>query len=611
MRNRSSQKVTLEQVMEVPGLATQLMAVLPIPDRVRLRRTSKAFLVAVDTSLLGVTELFGEDLQRGGREPGTGALSWLLRKCPNLQVLSMELREPIADPFYGVEEWESLSLMEMETKGTKLGAALEDIAAMCKGLKHLSVARCSGVTDGGVLAIAGACQGLESLNVAATQIGDAAIQAVAASCPGLQRLVVTNCKRVSDASLVSVAKHCRQLVALSVDETLVTDAGVTAVAQNCPRLRQLAVGANASDAAIAQVAAHCPALETLGVANCKRVTDASIKRIAECCPRLTRLDAGGAGIRDEGISALATTCPRLRHLDLGLGRCTVPLILRSLAGADAPDTRGGGIAVLAGCKQLEYLDVSDWQRVTDEGIAEVARGCTRLRHLAVTECKLLTDVGISRVAASCSGLQELIVSHTKITAAGLKAVASGCPELRYVDLAMSHAGGEGLIALANGCRKLEHLDVSGVYDFVKRPAIEAIARCCPRLRVFRADCDDLSDADVAPLVETKDSALRVLDLSACDDISDKTVRLVAKNCPRLQALRVSGCRRVKDASVTQLAKHCKDLQYVDVDESGVTFFSQDLQKNMRGILWHGSTGCMQALRFMLFANRSPFLFISF
>eukprot|EP00899_Mesostigma_viride_P008575 jgi/Mesvir1/17719/Mv16612-RA.1 len=76
--------------MAVPGVGARMMGALLVIDRVRLRRTCRFFLPAVDDSLQRLTQLFFEVSDKGGCPAAcTAGLPWLLTKCPNLQTLSV------------------------------------------------------------------------------------------------------------------------------------------------------------------------------------------------------------------------------------------------------------------------------------------------------------------------------------------------------------------------------------------------------------------------------------------------------------------------------------------------------------------------------------------
>eukprot|EP00899_Mesostigma_viride_P007910 jgi/Mesvir1/1711/Mv21167-RA.1 len=562
----SSSQVTLYQIFAAPGIGAHVMGFLSIPERVQVRRTCRAFLSAVDQTLQGLTELFGEDVASSEWRPGTQGLRWLVIKCPNLRTLSVASREDHEEPWRERDRfsltWPTVELQYIQPRVVSLG----DIARTCQGLTYLNVAGCSeDVTGAGIMAIARSCRGLEALDVSDCHVGDAAIQAVAESCRGLRRLAASCMWSVTDASLVSLGQHCPQLEALDVDFAGVTDEGVIAIAGGCPCLRRLVVACRVTDAAISQVAEHCRELEHLGVEACKSVTDASIKTIAANCPRLRRLDVPNTGITDNSISVLAGKCTELRRLNV----------------AETGVSDAGISVVAAHCAQLEYLDVSECDKVTDDSITQVGRRCAHLQALLIGSCMKVGDAGIGMVARNCAGLRKLVIRMSGYTDAGIKAIARHCGELEYLDMAHGGRDGCSLVALAKGCRQLEYLDIS-MLNAVSERSFAAIGRYCTGLRVLRARYQR-SKETLWALIEKVGPALEVLDLSnSC--VTDKAIGWMAVCCPQLQVLILDNCH-VRNKGVRMIAKAFTDLRHLNVLECDLTDDSISLLPDDCDVMW--------------------------
>eukprot|EP00899_Mesostigma_viride_P017713 jgi/Mesvir1/25943/Mv20937-RA.1 len=522
MLTRSALKVTLEQVMAVPGVGAQVMASLPVSDRVRLRLTCRSFRAAADESLLHLTDLFGEDIagSRTGK-PVEAALTWLLTKCPNLTTLSVASRAYPGAPWQMRDRWLRSRLWSEHEENTKGMPPLEIIAARYRGLTCLDVSACVTVTDAGLIAIAQTCCQLIALDVSGCDVGDASITSLAASCPGLLRVAVFYCRRVTDASLASLGRHCHQLEELDVGYTQVTDDGLT------------------------QVAAHCHRLRRLCLSNCDRVTNVGIRQIGEGCPRLRWVDLPLFSTRvwDRGIRSLVEHCGNLRRLNLaGLTEITDDSVLTAAHY----------------CPQLEFLDVARCTIVSDEGIEAVADKCPRLRHLSVAECFQVTDASISKVAKQCRRLRELVLRRSGITAASIDAIAASCRELRYLDMGReidstplysawgrprpwNHPDIDGsLAALAQGCPQLEYLNVTSFLTEM-RAAMAALGRYSVRLRVLKAGGNFVRDGDVSRLVQKRGHQFQSLGFSNTL-VTEKAVVQVARKCAQLVSLSLRNCQ---------------------------------------------------------------------
>ena len=134
------------------------------------------------------------------------------------------------------------------------------------------------------------CPHLTHLNLnGADDVTDELLSLVAAN-PQLQDLDVTHTTRITDASMILVAQHCRALRRLNIGSTgdRITDASIAVVARNCLMLQYLNVSytERITDASMILVAQHCRALRNLNVWGTKdRITDASLNLIRQQCPR--------------------------------------------------------------------------------------------------------------------------------------------------------------------------------------------------------------------------------------------------------------------------------------------------------------------------------------
>eukprot|EP00899_Mesostigma_viride_P000152 jgi/Mesvir1/10137/Mv06766-RA.1 len=568
MLTRSSQKVTLERLMAVPGIGARVMSSLPIPNRIRLRRTCRAFKSAVDDSLHSLTELFGEDIAGGGCHPGERGLTWLLDKCPHLVTLSTSAR---ADHLEWWNERDATALawtwLGNDENIFSAFLSLDDIGRRYRELEYLNVAGCVDVTDADLTALARSCRHLLAVDVSGCRdVTDASIIAIAEHCKDLQRIFLCECEDVTDYSLVALSEHCRHLVAVGVGSTSATDVGITALVRNCPQLRQLVLPDQVTDAGIRQVAQHCPELMRLGLTDPESVTEASMKIVAERCRRLEQLDGPWCDyITDDFLCSMAGNVGLFRRL--------------SLARTPTSDRSLGSISDY--CWWLQHLDVRRCVGVTDEGLEEIAGGCKQLRHLAVSGCPDVGDFGVRCIAERCPNLRTLKVADTEITDDSMRAVAAFCPELRQLDMSSCFRVVDAgtLVALARGCRELEHLDVSWT-ECVTQGGVAAVSRYCVRLRVFRACCGALRDKDVAVLIKGVGRRLRVLDLAG-NKITDRTLKLVGQHCRWLHELDVASHSRVTDAGVSAVALACRELRMVDVSMCKVTDASLSLLDRYR------------------------------
>ena len=84
-------------------------------------------------------------------------------------------------------------------------------------LRTLSLYECTRVTDASVLEVARRCSNLQTLNLyECMRITDASLLEVARRCSNIQWLDLTDCSNITDASVMEVARRCSNLQTLSL-----------------------------------------------------------------------------------------------------------------------------------------------------------------------------------------------------------------------------------------------------------------------------------------------------------------------------------------------------------------------------------------------------------
>jgi hypothetical protein len=114
-----------------------------------------------------------------------------------------------------------------------------------------------------------------------------------------------------------------------------------------------------------------------------------------------------------------------------------------------------GLAHLAACKSLEWLDLS-LLPVTDGGFKQLA-DATKLKQLFLEGTKL-TDASLPQIGA-CKQLEELDLSNLAVSDEGLSAI-SNLRNLKVLYLTNSPISDAGLIHL-RGLKQLESLETTG------------------------------------------------------------------------------------------------------------------------------------------------------
>jgi hypothetical protein len=213
------------------------------------------------------------------------------------------------------------------------------------------------------------------------------------------------------------------------------------------------------------------------------------------------------------------------------------------------------VALGNGCPRLASVGTLVWG-ITDVGLQAVARNGA-LSTLRLQNCCKLTDEGLQAAVAFCPLLESVDLSYCTLSDASLIALGQHCHNLRELNIQGTSMTDEGLLAIAAGCLRLEKL-VAKQNDF--GPAIEAIARSCPRLRtlvvaeVEVATQAVLAVAECCPLLEE-------LGLCGCEAIGDEDITAVVRGCPALRWLDIAGTA-VTALDLRAVRDHCKELQHI-------------------------------------------------
>lgn len=107
-------------------------------------------------------------------------------------------------------------------------------------LKVFTFFRCTGITDSGILAIAGGCPGLEMINVAyCKEITDNSLL-LFSKCAQLNTIECRGCPHITYLGLAAIAAGCRQLTKLDIKKCYkIDDAGMIPLAHFSQNLKQV------------------------------------------------------------------------------------------------------------------------------------------------------------------------------------------------------------------------------------------------------------------------------------------------------------------------------------------------------------------------------------
>uniref|UniRef100_A0A3Q2ZXM7 F-box and leucine-rich repeat protein 13 n=1 Tax=Kryptolebias marmoratus TaxID=37003 RepID=A0A3Q2ZXM7_KRYMA len=265
----------------------------------------------------------------------------------------------------------------------------------CRNLQELNVSECFNVTDVMVQRIIEGCPCLLYLNLSCTLITNNTLKEISRNCVRLQYLSLAYCCRFTDKGFLylTTGKGGRNLIHLDLSGcTQMTVNGFRYISAGCPSLRQLVINdmPTLSDSCVLALLARCCCLSSLSLLDAPHLSDVALKAIAETANlRAFRIE-GNNQLTDIGWKALCSSSPAL---------C-------SLHAAECPRMTDDGLRAVATLKNLQDLDISLCNRVSDIGIECLTKGSSanKLQKLNVSHCSLISDISVKRIAKRYLGI---------------------------------------------------------------------------------------------------------------------------------------------------------------------------------------------------------------
>ncbi|ENN74314.1 F-box/LRR-repeat protein 7 [Dendroctonus ponderosae] len=287
----------------------------------------------------------------------------------------------------------------------------------CPSVERIYVTNGAKLSDKSLLLLAKRCPELTHLQLqGCTNITNNALFEIATRCIHLQHLDVTGCVKISCISINSISDANRRMQLQYLDLTdcvTVLDGGLRIIVQNCPQLAYLYLRRciQITDAGLKYVPSFCSGLRELSVSDCSNVTDFGLYELAKLGPTLRYLSVAKCDqVSDAGLKVIARKCYKLRYLNA--------------RGCEA--VSDDAITVLArSCTRLRALDIGKCD-VSDAGLRALAESCPNLKKLSLRNCELVTDRGVQCVAYYCRGLQQLNIQDCQISLEGYRAVKKYC-----------------------------------------------------------------------------------------------------------------------------------------------------------------------------------------
>mmetsp|Transcript_4912 Transcript_4912/g.7988 ORF Transcript_4912/g.7988 Transcript_4912/m.7988 type:complete len:503 (-) Transcript_4912:210-1718(-) len=335
--------------------------------------------------------------------------------------------------------------------------------------------------------------------------------------------------------------------------------------QYCPNLLELDIhhcNRVLNDLLVTLISALCPLLQRLNLSNCRRLTDSGIRALAQNCNDLKILSLEGVfQITDTGIRAIANNCSQLTTIDISLCERVTDTGFRHL---------------VQSCPVLNTINISECENLTGEAIAAIGQHCHHLSSLSMqgigggltVECMSLLARGPSSAANAPATPASADTGNTGNTGNAGDTDADTATNMHLTSLDVSFnffLSDEMIMAVAKHCKQLKSLDISGCEELTDK-CINALVDNHIQLQsiglVFNSDALATSTA-VIELFKNSPNMLEARISNFGGDING-VVRALATYCLHLQTFTTMSNVNLETAAMLDLVRNCPQLKYIDV-----------------------------------------------
>ncbi|KAJ5945539.1 hypothetical protein N7454_002378 [Penicillium verhagenii] len=231
----------------------------------------------------------------------------------------------------------------------------------------------------------------------------------------------------------------------------------------------------------------------------------------------------------------------------------------------ARDVSDGTVVPFTQCKRIERLTLTNCSELSDRGVSDLVEGNRHLQALDVSDLVHLTDHTLYTVSRNCPRLQGLnITGCKKVTDESLIIVSQNCHQIKRLKLnGVENVSNRSILSFAENCPAILEIDLHDC-KLVTSPSITALLTTLRYLRELRlAHCVEIDDSAFLNLPDGRVfESLRILDLTACENLKDEAVERIVFAAPRLRNLVLAKCRFITDRSVQAICRLGKNLHYV-------------------------------------------------
>ncbi|KAJ3037014.1 hypothetical protein HDV00_002147 [Rhizophlyctis rosea] len=294
-----------------------------------------------------------------------------------------------------------------------------------------------------------------------------------------------------------------------------------------------------------------------GQLTCLNLSGVVIRHVVSEVPVVApAADASPNGVMPTTLESLTARDVKLLAEFLSTQPCLRHLNLAAATGLVTDETCR---AIGARLHELETLDLSECQRVTDVGMVEVARGCRRLVDVNLKGCTELSD--------------ETVKAFVGVGEGGKGMAKGGDSKLRSLNLGLCHKITDvSVTLLADLCSRpgkgMHTLKLSGCLNITDK-GLDYLYSCIQR------NGHTLTPPSTSTTVITAHphpplDPLRLVCLSGCYHITTPALSRLASTLPYLESINFYSCPSITDAAVSVIAQNCSRLQSLVMSKCAIS-----------------------------------------
>ncbi|XP_011918655.1 PREDICTED: leucine-rich repeat-containing protein 29 isoform X3 [Cercocebus atys] len=351
-----------------------------------------------------------------------------------------------------------------------------------------------------------------------------------------------------------------------------------------PHLQSLSLGGGSpTEASFVALILGCPALCVLDLSGCNSLfTSGTLlaqpemaQSVRQALSGLRELNlAGLRDLADLSFNRLSSCAPSLERLSLAYCHLTFELgpVRGSISPQDSSPSQFSFRNLLRFVQEragrLRALDLSG-TGLPPEALQALGRVAgLQLQELSLHSCRDLSTEAVATLCFQQPGLTSLDLSGcSELTDGALLAVSRGLRHLRRLSLGkLQRLTDAGCTALG-GLRELQSLNMAECCLVRGRELAQALGSVhgapSQLASLSLAHCSSLKDASVLSMIPALGLSLRVLDLSSCVALTNRTLQAICTYLTHLSVLRLAWCRELCDWGLLGLEEPVQGTQVRD------------------------------------------------